>query len=109
MELRALFAQSHIDLDAEMDRFDQRLNFMAARGLDMDTMVFSASFARNLEYYTGFVFEAASEDAAHGAMAFGEPAIGGGRYDRLLSTLGAKTDIPAVGAAIFTERLSGAQ
>jgi ATP phosphoribosyltransferase regulatory subunit len=108
-QLRALFAQSHIDLDAEMDRFDQRLNFMAARGLDMDAMVFSASFARNLEYYTGFVFEASPNDSAHRAPEFREPVIGGGRYDRLLSTLGAKTDIPAVGAAIFTERLNGAQ
>jgi ATP phosphoribosyltransferase regulatory subunit len=108
-QLRALFAQSRIDLDAAMDRFDQRLNFMAARGLDMDTMVFSASFARNLEYYTGFVFEAAPEDSARGAQEFGEPVIGGGRYDRLLSTLGAKIDIPAVGAAIFIERLSGAE
>ncbi len=103
-QLRALFAQTRIDLDAEMERFDQRLNFIAARGLDMDAMVFSASFARNLDYYSGFVFEASPHDAAHA-----EPVIGGGRYDRLLSTLGAKSDIPAVGAAIFTERLNGAQ
>jgi len=76
-----------------MDAFDQRLNFMAARGVDMGAVRFAASFARNLDYYTGFVFEAGAPDA--------EPAIGGGRYDRLLATLGAKTDIPAVGAAIW--------
>jgi ATP phosphoribosyltransferase regulatory subunit len=103
-QLRGLFKDSCIDLDAEMENFDQRLNFMAARGLDMDAMVFSAAFARNLDYYTGFVFEASPGDTAHA-----EPVIGGGRYDRLLSTLGAKADIPAVGAAIFTERLNGAQ
>lgn len=107
--LRALFAQTKLDLDAEMESFDQRLNFMAARGLDMDAMVFSASFARNLDYYTGFVFEASPNDAVRAGLGSAEPVIGGGRYDRLLSTLGAKADIPAVGAAIFTERLNGAQ
>jgi len=103
-KLRALFAASRVDLGAEMDRFDQRLNFMAARGINMDSIAFSASFARNLDYYTGFVFEASQAGAASG-----DPAIGGGRYDRLLSTLGAKADIPAVGAAIWVERLNGAQ
>ncbi len=103
-KLRALFADMRLDLDAEMESFDQRLNFMAARGLDMDAMVFSTAFARNLDYYTGFVFEASPNDAAHA-----EPVVGGGRYDRLLSTLGAKANIPAVGAAIFTERLNGAR
>ena len=103
-QLRALFAASRVDLGADMDRFDQRLNFMAARGVDMNSIAFSASFARNLDYYTGFVFEASQEGAASG-----DPAIGGGRYDRLLSTLGAKADIPAVGAAIWVERLNGAQ
>jgi ATP phosphoribosyltransferase regulatory subunit len=108
-QLRALFAESRIDLDAEMESFDQRLNFMAARGVDLDAMVYSSSFARNLDYYTGFVFEASPEGAAQGGSWIGDPAIGGGRYDRLLSTLGAKADIPAVGAAIFLQRLNGAQ
>ena len=78
---------------------------MAARGIDLDKITFSASFARNLDYYTGFVFEAREAGSRRRA-----PAIGGGRYDRLLSTLGAKTEIPAVGAAIWIERLNaGAQ
>ncbi len=100
-QLRALFATANIDLGAEMDSFDQRLNFLAARGVDMDSIRFSAGFARNLDYYTGFVFEAAEASAPEAP-----PAIGGGRYDRLLSTLGAKADIPAVGAAIWIERLA---
>jgi ATP phosphoribosyltransferase regulatory subunit len=95
-QLRALFSAAQLDLGAEMDAFDQRLNFLAARGIDLNTLEFSAGFARNLDYYTGFVFE-----ASKGA----KPAIGGGRYDRLLKTLGAKNDIPAVGAAIWMERL----
>jgi ATP phosphoribosyltransferase regulatory subunit len=99
-QLRALFSSARIDLANALDAFDQRLNFLAARGIDMDKISFSASFARNLDYYTGFVFEAHEAGAEASA-----PAIGGGRYDRLLSTLGAKADIPAVGAAIWIDRL----
>ncbi|MBB4197255.1 ATP phosphoribosyltransferase regulatory subunit [Rhodoblastus sphagnicola] len=95
-QLRALFAAAQLDLTVEMNAFDQRLNFLAARGIDLNTLEYSAGFARNLDYYTGFVFEASKG---------GDPVIGGGRYDRLLSTLGAKEDIPAVGAAIWMERL----
>jgi ATP phosphoribosyltransferase regulatory subunit len=103
-QLRALFAAADVDLGAEMESFDQRLNFLAARGVDLDSVAFSASFARNLDYYTGFVFEASPAENVSG-----DPAIGGGRYDRLLSTLGANADIPAVGAAIWIERLNGAK
>jgi ATP phosphoribosyltransferase regulatory subunit len=98
-QLRALFAAAGLDLKAEMEAFDQRLNFLAARGIDLNALEFSAGFARNLDYYTGFVFEASK--GRPGDL----PAVAGGRYDRLLSTLGAKSDIPAVGAAIWIERL----
>jgi len=95
-QLRGLFAAAGLDLNAEMAAFDQRLNFLAARGIDLDMLEYSAGFARNLDYYTGFVFEASTGE---------QVAVAGGRYDRLLSTLGAKSDIPAVGAAIWIERL----
>ena len=93
-------ASSGLDLAAVLDGFDARLNFLAARGLDISRLEFSAGFARNLDYYTGFVFEAfdpGSPDA--------RPLVGGGRYDRLMRTLGAGEDIPAVGAAIWCDRL----
>lgn len=99
--LRSLAEDAGLDLTAALDRFDTRASFIAARGLDLDAMVFSASFARQLDYYSGFVFEA--RDAASS-----EPVIGGGRYDRLLRTLGATSDIPAVGAAIWIDRLARA-
>jgi len=52
---------------------------------------FIANFGRDIEYYTGIVFEVFS----------GKKEIArGGRYDDLLKSLGAKKDIPAVGAAI---------
>ena len=52
---------------------------------------FVANFGRDVEYYTGMVFEVFS----------GKKEIArGGRYDDLLKSLGAKKNIPAVGAAI---------
>ena len=52
---------------------------------------FIANFGRDVEYYTGIVFEVFS----------GEKEIArGGRYDNLLKSLGAKKNTPAVGAAI---------
>ncbi|MBM3561563.1 MAG: ATP phosphoribosyltransferase regulatory subunit [Alphaproteobacteria bacterium] len=97
--MRRLAADARLDLSAALDAFDARARAIAARGLALDKMRFSASFARHLDYYTGFVFE-----ARHGDR--GEAVIGGGRYDRLFKTLGAACDIPAVGAAIWIDRLS---
>jgi histidyl-tRNA synthetase len=55
-----------------------------------DRVAFDASVVRGLAYYTGVVFEAF--DAA-GAL---RAVCGGGRYDRLLETLGGRP-MPAVG------------
>ena len=52
---------------------------------------FITNFGRDIEYYTGIVFEIFS----------GKKEIArGGRYDDLLKSLGAKKNVPAVGAAI---------
>ncbi|HEY1736701.1 MAG TPA: ATP phosphoribosyltransferase regulatory subunit, partial [Methylovirgula sp.] len=102
-QMRALARSAGVDLSAVLDRFDARLGFMAARGLDVSTFIFAARFVRNLDYYTGFVFEAYAPSAKD------KPVIGGGRYDGLLQSLGAKTEIPAIGASIWVERLVGAE
>ncbi|MGH6818140.1 MAG: ATP phosphoribosyltransferase regulatory subunit [Methylovirgula sp.] len=99
VRLRKLAADAHLDIGAALDRFDARLGFLAARGIDIAELCFATRFARNLDYYTGFAFEAAEDPE-------GRPVIGGGRYDGLLRSLGAPADIPAVGAAIFVERLA---
>ena len=52
---------------------------------------FIANFGRDVEYYTGIVFEVFSSK---------KEIARGGRYDDLLKSLGAKKNIPAVGAAI---------
>ena len=52
---------------------------------------FITNFGRDIEYYTGIVFEIFSDK---------KEIARGGRYDDLLKSLGAKKKIPAVGAAI---------
>jgi len=98
--LRALAQEAGLNLAAALDAFDARLGFIAARGLDVSSLVFSANFGRNLDYYTGFIFEAHRPDGEPG-----RPVVGGGRYDGLLRRLGASADIAAVGAAIWCDRL----
>ena len=54
-------------------------------------ILFITNFGRDVEYYTGIVFEVFSGN---------KEIARGGRYDDLLKSLGAKKKIPAVGAAI---------
>lgn len=98
-QLRALASDARLEIGAALDSFDERTGFMAARGLDVASFTFAAAFVRDIGYYTGFIFEGAplGGDAA--------PVFGGGRYDGLARRLGAARDIPAVGAAIFLDRL----
>jgi ATP phosphoribosyltransferase regulatory subunit len=99
-QLRGLAHDAELDLSAILDSFDTRLGLIVGQGLDTAKLHFSARFTRNLDYYTGFVFEAYEQGRA------GEPAIGGGRYDGLPQVLGAKSPIPAIGAAFWIDRLS---
>jgi ATP phosphoribosyltransferase regulatory subunit len=99
-KLRELAETARLDLAKALDRFEARLNFMAAHRLDVKDFVFATRFTRNLDYYTGFVFEAHER-----ARPDEKPIVAGGRYDGLLKSLGAKEDIPAVGAAIWVDRL----
>ena len=101
-QLRALAAEANLDLSATLDAFDLRLGFIAALGFDVAALDFEASFTRNLDYYTGFVFEAHDR-----ARLDDKPVVAGGRYDQLLQTLGAGRAIPAVGASIWVDRLRG--
>jgi ATP phosphoribosyltransferase regulatory subunit len=99
--LRTLTAQARIALEPALDLFESRTGFLAARGVDVARIRFSTAFGRGLDYYTGFVFE------LHGREAPG-PLVAGGRYDGLLSRLGSPAPIPAVGFAVWIERLAAA-
>jgi ATP phosphoribosyltransferase regulatory subunit len=83
-----------------VESYHRRLQLMAEMGVDVVHTEFSAQFGRQLEYYTGFVFEVISPNLGPAT-----PLAGGGRYDDLMRAAGAKRDVPAVGAAIHTERL----
>ncbi len=99
-QLRQLAGEANLDLAAPLEALDTRLGFIAALGFDVAALRFEASFTRNLDYYTGFVFEA--HDRTRPDQ---KPVVAGGRYDQLLQTLGAARAIPAVGAAIWIDRL----
>jgi ATP phosphoribosyltransferase regulatory subunit len=98
--LRALAADAKLDINAAIDAFESRVGFMAARGIDTGATRFSTSFGRGLDYYTGFEFE------LHAKGDGVEPLVAGGRYDGLMTQLGSKTPIPAVGFSIWVETLT---
>lgn len=98
-ELRSLAADAKLDLSAALDLFESRAGFLAARGVEVGRISFSTAFGRGLDYYTGFVFELHDASASPNG-----PLVAGGRYDELLSRLGAKAPIPAVGFAVWIER-----
>lgn len=82
------------------DYYARRLFEMEELGLNPRRFHFAAGFGRELEYYTGFTFQIEA-DTAHGPLTV----AGGGRYDNLLSDMGAPRPVPAVGCAIHTDRL----
>jgi ATP phosphoribosyltransferase regulatory subunit len=97
-EIRALAQNAGIALDAALDLFESRTGFLAAHDLDVGRISFSTAFGRGVDYYTGFVFELHAGTAPLALVA-------GGRYDELLTRLGAPEPIPAVGFAVFIDRL----
>ena len=83
-------------LEQAVDRFSDRVAALADQGIDVDHLMFEASYGRtSMEYYDGFVF---------GFYAEGQddlpPVATGGRYDALTRRLGRGAEIPAVGGVI---------
>ncbi len=88
-ELRAFARDANIGLDAALDLFESRTGFLAARGIDVGRVRFSTAFGRGVDYYTGIVFE------------LHDP------HERVRGTrLGSASPIPAVGFAVWIERLA---
>ena len=100
--------KSFLKIDCKLSKLDEQLldfanknnlkkniflDFKSIRNLKKlrENINFVTNFGREVEYYTGMVFEifSAKKEIARG-----------GRYDNLLKSLGAKKNIPAVGAAI---------
>lgn len=101
--LRVLAGEAKLDLASALDAFEQRTGFIAAGGVDVRSIRFAAAFGRPLDYYTGMVFEI--YDATGGVK---WPLVAGGRYDQLLTVLGAPEPIPAIGFAAWIAELERA-
>jgi ATP phosphoribosyltransferase regulatory subunit len=99
--LRTLASENELDLSAALDLFESRTGFLAAQGVEVSRIKFSTAFGRGLDYYTGFVFELHDGEAR-----VERQLVAGGRYDGLLSRLGAPEPIPAVGFSVWIERLN---
>jgi ATP phosphoribosyltransferase regulatory subunit len=103
-QLRKLAADTKFDLTAVIDPFEDRIkrfeDFASVRGVDTSKIRFSTSFGRGLDYYTGFEFE------LHAKGNGVEPLAAGGRYDGLMTQLGAPSPIPAVGFSVWVEALT---
>lgn len=83
-------------LSRTLDDHDARSEALRGHGLDPATIRFRGALGRPLDYYTGVVFEVAAS---------GDVVAGGGRYDGLLELLGADDPVPAVGFALYMDRL----
>ena len=89
-ELNKFFKKNKINLVVDQKYFPTSKNKISKLNV-----VFSASFGRQLEYYTGMVFKIDVKFKSKNRNI-----INGGRYDKLISDLGSEKQIPAVGAAL---------
>ncbi len=89
-ELNKFFKKYKINLAV-----DQRYFPLSQNKVSKLDVIFSASFGRQLEYYTGMVFRIDIKSNLKN-----KNVINGGRYDHLISDLGSKKEVPAVGAAL---------
>ena len=87
-------------MSAAKARFADRLSALARAGLAADRLRFTSGYGRGFAYYTGLVFQFETPDEGRGGHL-----AGGGRYDGLLEAAGAPQPVPAVGAAMHSERL----
>ena len=96
----AAFARiAGLDIEAALASFNDRVSALKASGFGLGQSRYRAAFGRPLDYYTGLVFE----HSVNGAVL-----AGGGRFDRLLTLLGAQTAIPAVGFSLWLDRIAAA-
>jgi len=88
-----------IDLGPALYVLSRRFDLLEEGGINVGSASFATEFGRDLEYYSGLVFqiEVGGDKAS--------PIAGGGRYDGLLRSVGAPAEVPAVGSAVHTERL----
>ena len=89
-KLNTFFKKNKINLSVEQNYFPISQNRLLKLKVE-----FSASFGRQLEYYTGMVFKIDIRTKNKNINI-----VNGGRYDKLIFNLGSKQKVPAVGAAL---------
>ncbi len=89
-KLNYFFKKNKVNLRVESNYFPITKNKISKLNIR-----YSASFGRQLEYYTGLVFKIEIKSKSKNINI-----INGGRYDNLIGDLGSSKKIPAVGAAI---------
>ncbi|WLR93379.1 ATP phosphoribosyltransferase regulatory subunit [Shinella zoogloeoides] len=97
--LAAFAGKAGLVLGEALVRFESRVMALREAGVDPAGITYRAAFGRPLDYYTGLVFEVGP---AGDALVL----AGGGRFDRLLTLLGAKERIPAVGFSLWLDRIA---
>lgn len=105
--IRKLAAREELAIGDWLDGLERRLSavyeVLEEAGAGRARLTFDAEFGRRLEYYTGLVFEIRDSRRPDS-----DQIAGGGRYDQLLADLGAGERLPAVGCAIYVDRLLAA-
>lgn len=96
--LSAFADRAGISLDAALGNFRARADEIGRHERKSATIHYDAAFGRPLDYYTGLVFEIRAGRET-------QPLVGGGRYDRLLTLLGATAPIPGVGFSVWLDRI----
>ena len=89
-KLNTFFKKNKINLSVEQNYFPISQNRLLKLKVE-----FSASFGRQLEYYTGMVFKIDIRKKNKNINI-----VNGGRYDKLIFNLGSNKQVPAVGAAL---------
>jgi len=89
-KLNTFFKKNKINLSVDQNYFPISQNRLLKLKVE-----FSASFGRQLEYYTGMVFKIDIRKKNKNINI-----VNGGRYDKLIFNLGSNKQVPAVGAAL---------
>ncbi|WP_162654092.1 ATP phosphoribosyltransferase regulatory subunit [Lentilitoribacter sp. Alg239-R112] len=95
--LTSFASEANLDIQKAFELFSARISQLENLDIDSSKIQYVAAFGRPLDYYTGLVFEVSNK-------ANDEVLAAGGRYDRLMSLLGANSVTPAVGFSLWLDR-----
>ena len=100
IRLRKLCKSLDGSLLNKIDEAEKRFEIIQSTGVDFQNAIFGAEKGRDVEYYSGFLYDFAWDNNKE-SIYIG----GGGRYDNLIKLLGSENNIPAVGAALNLKKV----